>query len=221
MRQTKKGNPWSFGMQVPVGTDLRGVIHAITTTGAATADITPLPQWLHGQEATRHGDKAYDKAEDKLQWELSGGRYLVNKRGARTTRGDAINRTRSRIRAMVEHPFQVITRQWGFTKVRYRGLAKHTVRVFALSALANLYRLRHCLLPQGTLCRRARRDRPTQADSLVRVGHIARDIHPHGHRSAHAEAAAIHAVRPSHLIRASLTTPRRRDARRPIVRPLP
>jgi IS5 family transposase len=150
MRQTRKGNQWYFGMKVHVGTDRRGLIHSLTTTDAATADITQLPQLLHGQETTLHGDQAYYKAEDKLQWELSGGRYLVNRRGARTRRGDAINRSRSRIRAMVEHPFQVIKRQWGFTTVRFRGLAKNTTRVFALCALANLYRVRHRLLLQGT-----------------------------------------------------------------------
>jgi transposase, IS5 family len=150
MRQTKKGNQWYFGMKVHVGTDRRGVIHTITTTDAATADITQLPHLLHGQETTLHGDKAYYKAEDKLQWELSGGRYLVNKSGKRTDYWDAINRTRSRVRAMVEHPFHTIKRVWGFTKVRYRGLAKNTARVFALGALANLYRLRHRLVPQGT-----------------------------------------------------------------------
>ena len=93
---------------------------------------------------------AYDKAEDKLQWELSGGRYLVNKSGKRTDYWDAINRTRSRVRAMVEHPFHTITRLWGFTTVRYRGLAKNTARVYALCTLANLFRLRHRLRPQGT-----------------------------------------------------------------------
>jgi IS5 family transposase len=67
MRQTKKGNQWYFGMKVHVGTDRRGVIHSITTTDAATADITPLPHLLHGQGITLHGDKAYYKAEDQLQ----------------------------------------------------------------------------------------------------------------------------------------------------------
>jgi IS5 family transposase len=150
MRQTKKGNPWYFGMKVHVGTDRRGVIHAITTTDAATADITHLPHLLRGQETTLHSDKAYYKTEDKLRWEISGGRYLVNKSGKRTDYWDAINRTRSRIRAMVEHPFHTIKRQWGFTKVRYCGLAKNTVRVLALGVLANLYRLRHRLVPLGT-----------------------------------------------------------------------
>jgi IS5 family transposase len=137
-------------MKAHVGTDRRGIIHSLTTTDAATADLTQLPQLLHGQETTLHGDKAYYKAEDKLQWELSGGRYLVRKSGKCTTYTDGINRTRSRIRSIVEHPFLVIKRLWGFTKVRYRGLAKNTARVYALCAQANLFRLRHRLVPTGT-----------------------------------------------------------------------
>jgi len=150
MKQTRKGNQWYFGMKLHVGTDRRGVVHSLVTTDAGAADISQLPQLLHGQETTLHGDKAYYKADDKLQWELSGGRYLVNKSGKRTPSWDAINRTRSRTRARVEHVFHVIKRLWGFAKVRYRGFAKHTVRAYAACALANLYRMRHRLAPQGT-----------------------------------------------------------------------
>ncbi len=32
----------------------------------------------------------------------------------------------ARIRAKVEHPFRVITQLFGFTKVRYKGLAKNS-----------------------------------------------------------------------------------------------
>ena len=39
---------------------------------------------------------------------------------------------------------------WGFTKVRYRGLAKNTVRAYAAFGLANLYLVRHKLRPEGT-----------------------------------------------------------------------
>ena len=46
--------------------------------------------------------------------------------------------------------FHVTKNLWGFTKVRYRGLAKNTVRVYAAFAIANLYQVRHKLRPQGT-----------------------------------------------------------------------
>jgi IS5 family transposase len=150
MKQTRKGNQWYFGMKLHIGTDRRGLVHSLTTTDAAAADITQLPHLLHGEETTLHGDKAYYKADDKLHWELSGGRYLVNKSGRRTRHWDAINATRSRTRARVEHAFHVIKRLWGFAKVRYRGLAKNTVRAYAACALANLYLMRHRVVRPGT-----------------------------------------------------------------------
>jgi IS5 family transposase len=36
----------------------------------------------------------------------------------------------------------LIKRVFGFTKVRYRGLANNTVRAYAACALANLFRMR-------------------------------------------------------------------------------
>jgi IS5 family transposase len=150
MKQTRKGQQWYFGMKVHVGTDARGVVHSLTTTDAAQADITQLPHLVHGAESTLYGDKAYYKAEDKQHWEAGGGRYRVNKSGKRSARWDAINATRSRIRARGEHAFHVVKRLWGFAKVRYRGLAKNTTRAFAAFALANLYLVRHRLMPQGT-----------------------------------------------------------------------
>jgi IS5 family transposase len=38
---------------------------------------------------------------------------------------------------------------WGFTKVRYRGLAKSLARAQNMFALANLYQVRHQLLAAG------------------------------------------------------------------------
>ncbi len=58
---------------------------------------------------------------------------------------------------------QLPERLWGSAKVRYRGLAKNTVRMLALGMLANLFRVRHRLMPQGTSCRRERRNRPNRA----------------------------------------------------------
>ena len=150
MHQTRKGNQWHFGMKVHVGTDTQGLVHSVTTTDAATADITQLPDLLHGEETTLYGDKAYYKADDKLNWECSGGTYRVNKSGKRSAKWDKINAARSRVRARGEHIFRVVKCQWGFTKVRYRGLMKNTTRILATLALANLYQVRHRLVRQGT-----------------------------------------------------------------------
>jgi transposase, IS5 family len=56
------------------------------------------------------------------------------------------NRRNSAIRARVEHLFRIVKRQFGYTKVRYRGLAKNTARVMVLIGLANLYALRQRLV---------------------------------------------------------------------------
>ena len=150
MKQTRKGQQWYFGMKVHVGTDTRGVVHSLTTTDAAQADIGQLPHLLTGEESDLYGDKAYYKQDHKAHWTAGGGRYRVNKSGRRTPRTDAHNATRSRVRARVEHVFHVVKRLWGFAKVRYRGLAKNTARAFAAFALANLYLVRKRLAPTGT-----------------------------------------------------------------------
>ena len=153
MSQTKKGNQWYFGMKVHIGTDRRGIVHTVTTTTAKDADINQLPGLLHGQESVVHGDRGYSSQDAQAWLKKRGVRPRLQKRAAAghplTDSEKARNKKWSAVRAFVEHPFHVIKRLWGFTKVRYRGLAKNTARVFALFALANLYRLRQRLLPHG------------------------------------------------------------------------
>jgi IS5 family transposase len=147
MRQTKKGNQWYFGMKIHIGTDPRGLVHSLCTTDAAAADISQVDELLHGTERTLYGDRAYWKDEDRARWTHWGGCYRVQRRGKLTGRWKRLNRARARIRAFVEHPFLVVKRLWGFTKVRYRGLAKNTARAYTMFALANLYRVRRQLRP--------------------------------------------------------------------------
>jgi len=51
---------------------------------------------------------------------------------------EKLEKTKTSIRAKVEHPFRVIKRQFGFVKVKYRGLAKSTANLVTLFALSNL-----------------------------------------------------------------------------------
>jgi IS5 family transposase len=124
-------------------------------THAAEADINQMPELLHGEEQAIYGDKAYWCESDRLAYEEIGIRYKVNRRGSRgrplTERWKAINRSRSRVRARGETGF-LITKRWGFSKVRYRGLDKNRTRAFAAYALANLYMARHRLMPPGAKC---------------------------------------------------------------------
>lgn len=72
MRQTKKGDTRHFGMKVHVGTDVKGVVHHLTVTDAAHADIDQLPDLLHGQESVLYGNRAYWCDEDPKNWRPSG-----------------------------------------------------------------------------------------------------------------------------------------------------
>lgn len=155
MHQTKKGGEWHFGMKAHVGTDRRGIVHSLTTTAANVSDISQMPQLLHGQEREVFADQAY-WSESHRQGALKRGiRYRVNRRPnpgrPLSARERWLNRLRSATRARGEHAFHVVKTLWGFTKVRYRGLAKNTARLFTAFALANLYLLRRRLItPQGT-----------------------------------------------------------------------
>ena len=155
MHQTKKGSEWHFGMKAHVGTDKRGIVHSLTTTAANVSDFSQLPKLLHGRERELFGDQAYWSVLHQQAARERGIRYRVNRRAQPgyplTPAQRRLNRLRSATRARGEHAFHVVKRLWGFTKVRYRGLAKNTARLFAAFALANLYLLRRRLLtPRGT-----------------------------------------------------------------------
>ena len=59
---------------------------------------------------------------------------------------DKIEKCKASIRAKVEHPFRVLKRQFGYVKVRYRGLKKNTLQLKTLFALSNLWMVRHQLM---------------------------------------------------------------------------
>jgi IS5 family transposase len=145
MKQTRKGKNWHFGMKLHIGADKRGIVHTVRATNAAVADITQLPDLLHGQEREVFGDQAYWKEDDRAFLESWGVRYRINRRPSRrplSKRWRMINRARSRTRARGEHAFRIVKQLWGFAKVRYRGLAKNLARAQTMFALANLYQFR-------------------------------------------------------------------------------
>ena len=155
MKQTRKGKNWHFGMKLHIGADKRGIVHTVRATNAAVADITQLPDLLHGQEREVFGDQAYWKEDDRAFLESWGVRYRINRRPSRrplSQRWRMINRARSRTRARGEHAFRIVKQLWGFAKVRYRGLAKNLARAQTMFALANLYQFRRELRPTELRC---------------------------------------------------------------------
>jgi IS5 family transposase len=151
MKQGKKNTrEWRFGMKAHVGTDRNGLVHTLVTTPANVSDFSQLPKLLHGEERELYGDQAYWSELHRFAAKEYGVRYRVNRRPnpgrPLSPYYRRLNRLRSATRARGEHAFHVIKRLWGFTKVRYRGLAKNTARLFAMFALANLYLVRRRLL---------------------------------------------------------------------------
>lgn len=146
MHQTKKGQQWYFGMKGHFGVDSQSkLIHSVEATSANTHDGHVLPWLLHGEERRVWGDAAYAGHAGILSVCAPHARDFTQPR-ARTAEQRATNRWKSRIRARVEHSIGVIKRVFGFTKVRYRGLAKNRHRLVVASALANLFMMRKRLL---------------------------------------------------------------------------
>jgi len=151
MHQTKKGGSWHFGMKAHIGTDKRGIVHSLTATAANVHDLTEMPKLLHGQERAVFGDQMYWNKAHRQSALARGIRYCVNRRRTHIPLSEYdryLNRTRSRTRARGEHAFRVVKQLWGFTKVRYRGIAKNAARLYTAFALANLYLMRRRLLPR-------------------------------------------------------------------------
>ena len=151
MHQTRKGNQWYFGMKAHIGVDSQTrVIHAVAATAANVHDAACLPDLLHGEETKVWGDSAYQGQTDVIQAHAPKAQDLTHRRtrykGVVDEVERAKNKTKSKVRAKVEHPFLVIKRLFGFAKTRYRGLAKNAHRLFVTCALANLYLVRRRLL---------------------------------------------------------------------------
>jgi len=154
MHQTKKGNEWHFGMKAHVGVDSKTkVIHSVVATGANVADCTVLPDLLHGEETRVWGDQSYRGQRAVIREHAPNALDFTNRRyrfkGLVNEIERAKNRTKSRVRAKVEHVFGVIKRVFDFQKMRYRGLDKNAHRLFVACALANLFIVRAHLFSQG------------------------------------------------------------------------
>lgn len=156
MTPSKKGNQWHFGMKAHIGVDAaHGLVHTLEVTTGKVSDYSMADTLLHGDEATAHGDRGYadktrepDRPRDE---DAVGPRWFVpfkRKKGCDTTPEEKrLNRLLAGLRSAVEHPFRVLKRQFGYTKVRYRGLFKNEQHLFSQFALVDLYLVRHLIAP--------------------------------------------------------------------------
>ena len=147
MSQSKKGNQWYFGMKAHIGVDAgSGLVHTAGVTTGKVHDAKVMDRLIREDDEAVYGDKGYASERNKRAAEAAGVRWAVKEKAkpgrALTKRQRARNRRFGKVRANVEHVFRVLKCQFGYRKVRYRGIAKNGAQVFALLALANLYLVR-------------------------------------------------------------------------------
>lgn len=159
MCQTKKGNQWYFGMKAHIGVDAdSGLVHTVTTTAANVADVTQAEHLLHGKETSLHGDAGFTGVEKRIRRKLT--YCIAEKRGKQKQLPEGLaqaawrelERRKAQVRAKVEHPFRVIKRQFGYAKVRFKGLAKNHSQELTLFALSNLWMARGKLMDLQGSC---------------------------------------------------------------------
>jgi transposase, IS5 family len=158
MHQTRKGNQWYFGMKAHVGADAEsGLVHSLIGTAANVADVTQAHDLLHGEETVAFGDAGYTGVEKRPERKRAVNWHVAMKPGKRRALGktrlgrlhEKIEGLKAQVRARGEHAFRVVKRQFGYAKVRYRGLAKNTAQLHMLFALANIWMVRRRLLATG------------------------------------------------------------------------
>ena len=152
MGSTCKGKKWDFGAKVHIGVDSQSkAIHSTLVTAANVHDSRATKSLLHGRESKVWGDSAYTGMKEAIRAAAPNARDYTNKRGARgrplSGKERAANRTKSRVRAKVEHPFRILKNQFGFVKLRYKGLGKNANHVFTSLALVNIVMCMKLLAP--------------------------------------------------------------------------
>jgi IS5 family transposase len=129
-------------------------VHTVVGTSANVSDINVAGELLHGEEHAAFGDSGYRGVHKRAEAAgptchvamRPGKRRLLNPFIEPEFVAERVEKMKASITAKVEYPFRVIKQQFGFTKVRYRGLAKNTVQIVTLSTLSNLWMARRKLM---------------------------------------------------------------------------
>jgi IS5 family transposase len=146
MHQTKKGNQWHFGMKAHIGVDAgSGYVHTVTATAANVHDLDEAVNVVRADDEVVYADAGYQGAAkrpeivdhddlSRITWRVAA------RKGALKTMPAHDREEQSRqasVRAKVEHPFLIVKRDFGFTKTRYRGIAKNLNHLNVLFASSN------------------------------------------------------------------------------------
>jgi len=142
----KKGGRRYFGYKVHVGVDQgSAIIRRQLITPANVNDTEPADRLICGDEAALYGDQAYTCARRRADLRARGIKdrmmHRANKHHPLTPRQVQHNAAIGRRRAPVEQVFAKLKRLCGWSRVRYRGLARNAVHLALLCTALNLKRL--------------------------------------------------------------------------------
>lgn len=134
-----------FGYKAHVGVDQgSGLIRRALVTPANIHDSTVGDDLICGDERQVFADKAYHSRARRDRLQASGIKDGIMRRGARSHPLSVKERVRNsrlaRTRCAVERVFAILKRTYGWTRVRYRGLAKNASHFFLLCTAMNLRR---------------------------------------------------------------------------------
>lgn len=115
-----------------------GFVHSLVGTAANVVDVTQVDQLLHGGGTDVIGgsgctgvDKRAKHQDRQMIWSIAArpSRYIKHGEKSLIARVRCkIEYANAHVRAKVEHPFRVIMRQFGYTKVRFRELVRNTAQ---------------------------------------------------------------------------------------------
>ena len=122
-------------MKAHIGVDNQSrLIRFVRVTSARVHDSQVVGDVLHSDERRVYGDSAYTGQKASIRETAPEAKDFTRQRGRRhhllTEKARQTNRTKSRIRARVEHLFGVVKHQFGYRKVRCRGLSKKRTSCF-------------------------------------------------------------------------------------------
>lgn len=122
-----------------------GLVQKVIGTAANLSEISQSHELLHGNGKYVFADTGYIGVEKHTEialritqprWHIAAIRALPE--GYSKALTQELEKIKARVRARVEHPSQIIKNLFRHRKTRYRGLAKNTVQLHSLFALANL-----------------------------------------------------------------------------------
>jgi transposase, IS5 family len=141
-----------------IGVDAESsLVHTVRGTSGNVNDVVEANSLLHGEEEAVFADSGYRGADKRPDAKPGVTCHVAHRPSSRKPfqkegkLGEIIDRVehlKASVRAKVEHAyaFRVVKRQFGHTKVRYRGLAKNIARLHTLFALTKLRMARRNLM---------------------------------------------------------------------------